>query len=224
MCLCGPSLAHLRVPRLPDGPVGTHGEGAAKWSANAQCVDSVFANETLAVAAGPYKVCLVGASAVGKTSLVARFVRGVFSERYLTTIGVKIDRATAHGAAGEAALVLWDLSGDDRFQPFELARLRGARGYLLVADGTRAATLDVARALDARIRAEYGPLDAVLVVNKADRRAEWEIDPDGLGHAFRGDGGPPVPVLTTSAATGDGVEAAFAALADAFAARAEASE
>ena len=40
------------------------------------------------------KVCMVGTSGVGKTSLVAKFVRSIFSDKYLTTVGVKIDKKT----------------------------------------------------------------------------------------------------------------------------------
>jgi GTPase SAR1 family protein len=66
------------------------------------------------------KICMLGGFSVGKTSLVKRFVASVFSEAYLTTVGVKIDKKTVHlgeravnlnpngsspGSAGEAAKV-----------------------------------------------------------------------------------------------------------------------
>ena len=38
------------------------------------------------------KVCMLGAAGVGKTSLVSRYVRSIFSDKYLTTLGVKIDK------------------------------------------------------------------------------------------------------------------------------------
>ena len=47
------------------------------------------------------KICIIGDFAVGKTSSVARSVNGVFSDKYLTTVGVKID--TKEMAAGAAA-------------------------------------------------------------------------------------------------------------------------
>jgi GTPase SAR1 family protein len=40
------------------------------------------------------KVCMVGTLGVGKTSLVAKFVHSMFSDKYLTTVGVKIDKKT----------------------------------------------------------------------------------------------------------------------------------
>ena len=41
------------------------------------------------------KICMLGGFSVGKTSLVKRFVASVFSETYLTTVGVKIDKKTS---------------------------------------------------------------------------------------------------------------------------------
>lgn len=157
----------------------------------------------------PRKVCLIGASAVGKTSLVSRFVRGQFSERYLTTLGVKIDRKTVDVGAATLDLVLWDLNGEDRFQAFQIDRLRGAAAFLLVADGTRRATFEEALDLHARVTDAYGPLPFVLALNKADLDAEWALRDDDLA-PLSATGW---PVARTSARSGAGVEAAFRTLA-----------
>ena len=53
--------------------------------------------------------------------------------------------------------------------------LRGAAGYVLVADGTRLATLDVALSLNQRVEAEFGPLPFALLLNKSDLREQWAI-------------------------------------------------
>ena len=86
------------------------------------------------------KICMVGSFAVGKTSLVARFVRGIFSEKYLTTVGVKIDKRTVAVDDRQVNLLLWDLYGEDDFQKLKLSYLRGASGYFLVVDPTRPAS------------------------------------------------------------------------------------
>lgn len=156
----------------------------------------------------PRKICLVGASAVGKTSLVSRFVHGVFSERYLTTIGVKVDRKTVEVGAAPIDLVVWDLNGEDRFQTFQTERLRGAASYLLVADGTRRATLTEAAGLRRRIEEAYGPLPYVVVLNKADLSTEWDVPPDAAD-TFPGH----IALVLTSARTGEGVDDAFTRLA-----------
>src|SRR5262245_4193205 len=93
------------------------------------------------------KVCMIGGTAVGKTSLVMQFVSSIFHERYSTPIGVKIHARRVQRGSTTVDLILWDLSGEDEFQGVQPAYLRGASGYLLVADGTRRETLDTAIAL-----------------------------------------------------------------------------
>lgn len=155
------------------------------------------------------KVCMLGSFAVGKTSLVARFVESIFSERYHTTVGVKIDKKEVAVEGRAITLVLWDLYGEDEFQPMAETYFRGMSGYLLVADGTRRATLEKAIDLHARVVHSVGQIPFVLALNKSDMAAEWEIGPADLQRVealhWR--------VIQTSAKTGAGVEEAFAILA-----------
>ena len=95
------------------------------------------------------KICMLGGFAVGKTSLVSRFVSSIFSDKYLTTVGVKIDKKPVSVDGRDVTLMLWDIYGQDDFQTVQPSQLRGMAGYLLVVDGTRRATLDVARQLQA---------------------------------------------------------------------------
>ncbi|MEL6139583.1 MAG: Rab family GTPase, partial [Cyanobacteria bacterium J06628_6] len=115
------------------------------------------------------KICMVGAFAVGKTSLVAQYVRGIYSEKYHTTIGVKIDKKVVEIGGQTLNLVLWDIHGEDEYQNVRMSYLRGTAAYLLVADGTRRASLDVALNLRAKVVENIGHLPFVLVLNKADR-------------------------------------------------------
>ncbi len=158
------------------------------------------------MAATQKKICMLGAFAVGKTSLVQRFVDGLFSEKYLTTVGVKIDRkVVAVEARGDVNLILWDLQGEDDFNNLRATYLRGASGHLIVADGTRGATLETAIRLR-DLAAEMTPgAPCLLVVNKSDLRSSWEIDDKQLS-ALSEDGW---CWLTTSALNAEGVEAAF---------------
>ena len=87
------------------------------------------------------KICMIGAFAVGKTSLVEQFVTSLFSEKYQTTMGVKIDKKLVHVMGCDMSMILWDLYGEDEFQKIRRSYLRGAAGYLLVADGSRGDTL-----------------------------------------------------------------------------------
>jgi GTPase SAR1 family protein len=90
------------------------------------------------------KICMLGSFAVGKTSLIRRFVESIYSEAYHTTVGVKIDKRVVRHNDSDVTLVLWDLYGEDEFQKMRWPYLRGAAGYLLVADGTRRNTLEKA--------------------------------------------------------------------------------
>ena len=155
------------------------------------------------------KICLIGAYAVGKTSLVARFVRSIFSEKYHTTLGVKIDKKIVATAGGEVMLMIWDLAGEDEFIGIELDYMRGAAGYLVVVDGTRRSSLERAVALQQRIAERLGPVPFLLLVNKADLENEWEVGKADL-EKLSDDGW---RILRTSAKSGQGVEAAFLSLA-----------
>lgn len=157
------------------------------------------------------KVCIVGDFAVGKTSLTERFVNQHFSEDYLTTVGVRIDTKIVESPLLPVPqkLVVWDVAGTDRFGPVEFAYLRGAAGYIFVADGTRPETLDAAIRLNEQVTDMYGSQPTVLLLNKRDLDDQWTLPDDsvsGLAGHFES-------VFLTSAKTGDNVDAAFEALA-----------
>lgn len=158
------------------------------------------------------KICMLGSFSVGKTSLVTRFVQSIFSERYLTTVGVKIDKKVVSLDGQDVTLMLWDLYGEDEYQKIRMSYLRGASGYLLVADGTRPATLDKALAIQEEAEKNFGPTPYVVALNKCDLTDEWEItherETELAGRARK--------IIRTSAKTGEGVEAAFESLAQAM--------
>jgi small GTP-binding protein len=151
------------------------------------------------------KVCMIGATAVGKTSLVARFVSSVFSQRYATTIGVKIHARRVHLDERIVDLIIWDLSGEDEFQSVQSSYLRGASGYLVVIDGTRRETIDTAISLQERARRTIGDAPFIAVLNKIDLTAAWDLGDEQLAALH----GREWNLLRTSAKTGEGVEQAF---------------
>ncbi|MFM9958421.1 MAG: Rab family GTPase [Phycisphaerales bacterium] len=160
------------------------------------------------------KVCMVGAFGVGKTSLIARFVSSVFSDKYLSTVGVKVDKKTISVDGKDALLMLWDVAGEDDSTRVNMSYIKGAAGYLLVMDRTRKATLTTATDLKARVDKEApaiggGAVPFVAVVNKSDLTDKFEIT-DADIEALQGAGW---TVLSSSAKSGENVEAAFAALA-----------
>lgn len=154
------------------------------------------------------KICMIGAFAVGKTSLVKRFVSSVFTDKYLTTVGVKIDKKAVHIGGEEVDLVLWDIHGEDEFQKVRTSYLRGTSGYFIVVDGTRQSTLETALILSKRTEDAIGDVPFICLVNKADLASQWEFNTEDLKTVS----GKEWSVMETSAKNGEGVEEAFMAL------------
>ena len=155
------------------------------------------------------KICMLGGFAVGKTSLVSRFVSSIFSDRYLTTIGVKIDRKAVAIDRITINMVIWDVAGEDEFQTVQRSYVRGSSGYLLVADGTRASTFETACQLQQKAEDTVGRVPFILALNKSDLAADWQIDP--RAYTRLADQG--WTIMRTSAKTGAGVEEIFQTLA-----------
>jgi small GTP-binding protein len=151
------------------------------------------------------KICMVGVFATGKTSLVQQFIYSKFSEKYHSTVGVKIDRKEVDVAGTQVNLLLWDLAGQDKFQSVQGSYLRGSSGIFFVVDGTRRETLTELAGLRELVHRTLGDVPAVIAVNKADLEDQWQLgqgDFDGLFGEGR-------HVLKTSAKTGLGVNEAF---------------
>jgi small GTP-binding protein len=156
------------------------------------------------------KICMVGTYGVGKTSLVERYVHSRFEDKYLTTLGVKITKKPLDIAGQEVNLMLWDLAGKDKLTTVSPMNLRGASGYLLVADGTRAHTLEALFELQELVQTAVGDVPFTCVINKLDLREQWEVNDaslarlDELGWKH----------MLTSAKSGEAVEELFLGLAE----------
>lgn len=169
------------------------------------------------------KMCLIGASGVGKTSLVKQFVDGKFDETYRTTIGSRIYNKGVSCDEEHIKLIIWDLEGkDDPRSKFFATSLNKAEGYMLVADVTRPDTLDVVKGLfsaierqrkEERVQKEDSPagtgcLPCVLLINKQDLLQSPMVT-NRASEVF-GDG---AKIFETSAKTGEKVNKAFECLA-----------
>ncbi|MBD1934951.1 MULTISPECIES: Rab family GTPase [Cyanophyceae] len=94
------------------------------------------------------KICLVGDFGVGKTSLIRRFVDRQFSDKYLSTVGVKISRKTVELEQVKqheklsVNLLIWDLEGSTKFKAIAPTYLQGASAAILVADVSRQETIE----------------------------------------------------------------------------------
>lgn len=148
---------------------------------------------------------MLGSFAVGKTSLVQRFVHSIFSEKYHTTIGVKIDQKIIQINHQDVNLLLWDIHGEDIYQKVKPAYLMGSSGYFIVVDGTRRNTLETGFELHEMAQQVAGNVPFLMLINKSDLKDQWEItDEDQKELTKKG-----IPFLLTSAKDGFVVEDAF---------------
>ena len=163
------------------------------------------------------KVCLVGEVAVGKTSLINRYVQNMFDDRYIMTMGTKVSKKSVglddvKGNDVTLEMTIWDIMGEKGFrQLLKEAYFYGAQGVLAVCDLTRPTTLeDLDDWIDNVFRV-VGRIPVVVAVNKADLAQEAKFDEADVAQfaeAFNS------KFLYTSAKTGQGVEQAFRVLGD----------
>ena len=151
---------------------------------------------------------MLGTFAVGKTSLVRRYVKGIFSDKYLTTMGAKVDKKTVNFGDKTVDLLLWDLNGEDRFQELSMDYVQGTAGYLLVIDSTRRSSFEAAHQLRQKVENEIGPVPFIVVFNKADLNQQWENQDKEIQQLE--DSG--WTIMHSSAKTGTGVEEIFQTL------------
>ena len=157
------------------------------------------------------KVCMVGVYGTGKTSLVQRFVHSLFSAKYHTTVGVKVDRKAVQVGDTPVNLLLWDVEGSTADQEIPSSYLRGAHAMFFVADGTRRETFDQLFDLREHARAATGDVPSIVALNKHDLKDQWIVTPADTAKLITGG----FHALTTSAKSGEGVEDAFRWLATA---------
>lgn len=154
------------------------------------------------------KICLLGATGVGKTSLVKQYVEGIFSEKYLTSIGVKIDKKEVSLNDVSVQFMIWDIEGIDRYCGFQAKYLRGASAYILVTDHTRSQSLIEGYEIQQMVKS-VADIPGILAINKSDLSASWHWSEDEVNQIKRTFTGS----FNTSAKTGENVENMFSSLA-----------
>lgn len=156
------------------------------------------------------KICLLGAFAVGKTSLIMRYVDSIFNDKYHTTVGVKIDKKQLTVDDQDVTLMIWDLAGQDDLTRLRTSYLRGVAAYIIVADGTRPFSLETAINMHKEAREYTGDVPFIIALNKADLMDtdKWQIDAEQLSSLENAG----VEIFLTSAKTGEQVETIFTRL------------
>lgn len=166
------------------------------------------------------KICTIGNFAVGKTSLIRRFVESKFSDNYLSTVGVKISRKIIdlqepHHNKTDLKLqfLIWDIEGKTKFKGIAPSYLQGAKGAIVVADVTRQETiLNLQEHIDLFFSVNPKKTKIIVAFNKSDlvepERLKSIIDPNQIMKDER-----IIATYATSAKTGNNVDEIFYKLA-----------
>ncbi len=119
-----------------------------------------------------FKVVTVGASAVGKTSLILRYTSGTFREYYAPTLGADFATKQVDIGSDNVRLQIWDLGGQDFLGKVRSKFYRGARGVVYMFDVTRRETLEELEAWKKEVTDHLKDYTCLIVANKTDLESE----------------------------------------------------
>ncbi len=114
------------------------------------------------------KIIVVGDAAVGKTSLIVRYVKGIFNPSYIITLGVNFFIQDVQMGEKTLRLQIWDTAGQERFGPVRQKYYKGARGAILVFDLTNPKSFERLIFWIDEVKQGCGDIPMVFVGNKAD--------------------------------------------------------
>jgi small GTP-binding protein len=148
------------------------------------------------------KVILTGSFGVGKTSLFNQFIHQQFSDKYLTTIGVKVNKKTLTIEGEDISLLLWDIAGEVAQDKVPASYFLGAGGIIYVVDLSRPITLFNMKADLSYLEKMLPDATIIVVGNKKDLVSAANLEDMAQNLDTKLD-------FTTSAKTGENVDALF---------------
>ncbi len=169
------------------------------------------------------KICMLGDPAVGKTSLVSRYVYSMFDDNYLTTIGAKVSKKSVivhhpkHDIEIDLKLMVWDIAGQQTFDWVKPLYFLNSGGAPIICDLTNRASFESLEKWVGALFKANGKIPVIFIANKADKK-DWAFDPVELEEfAKKYD----APFFVTSAKNGENIEEAFKCLGDMIVAKIE---
>jgi small GTP-binding protein len=171
------------------------------------------------------KIVIIGDSAVGKTSLIRRYVFNQFQDSYISTIGSKVTTKACiikrpHHSV-DITFVIWDLIGREGYKGIHARTFAGIHGAILVADLTRKETIEnLERYWIPLLLKVVDSVPLIFACNKSDLEGKYEFEPDDIveiadrynGHIDRILPRGLATSYSTSAKTGSNVENTFESL------------
>jgi small GTP-binding protein len=158
------------------------------------------------------KICLLGDPAVGKTSLIRRFVVDKYDDKYISTLGTKVskkDITFTEPKSVKLTMMIWDLAGQKEFHQVHHTAFKNSAGALVVGDVTRKGTVDNVEKWIAKLYDVERGIPIILMANKHDLVDKIQVDKqymDSLTSKLN------VQYFFASAKSGENVETAFQTL------------
>ena len=153
-----------------------------------------------------FKICLLGETFVGKTSLVYRFIENKFREDYRSTLGVNILQKHLEIDGNSVSTYIWDLGGQEAFKRLRKLYLEGSEGALVVFDLTNRESFEKLGSWIKDFRGLRGEKPFCLIGNKRDLKDQIVVTEDEASLLAKEND---VDLIITSAKTGENVEEAF---------------
>jgi len=154
-----------------------------------------------------FKLLLIGDSGVGKSCLLLRFSDDIFTDSFISTIGVDFKIRTIDLDGKRIKLQIWDTAGQERFRTITSSYYRGAHGIIVVYDVTEQKSFDSIQKWLQEIDTFAGPsVTKLLVGNKCDLDSQRVIQTPKGEELAKSLG---IPFIETSAKTTKNVEEAF---------------
>jgi small GTP-binding protein len=148
------------------------------------------------------KVILTGSFGVGKTSLFNQFIYQQFSDKYLTTIGVKVNKKDLVIDDETLTILLWDIAGEVAQDKVPTSYFLGAGGIIYVVDLSRPITFNNMQTDIAFLQKLLPDTTIVIVGNKKDLLSPTELADMAQNLDIKLD-------FTTSAKTGENIDTLF---------------
>ncbi|XP_035829283.1 ras-related protein Rab-23 [Aplysia californica] len=114
------------------------------------------------------KVVVVGNGAVGKSSMIQRYCKGIFTRDYKKTIGVDFLERQIEVDGEDVRLMLWDTAGQEEFDAITKAYYRGAQACVLAFSTVDRESFEAIELWKRKVEDEVGDIAMVLVQNKID--------------------------------------------------------
>ena len=156
-----------------------------------------------------FKILIAGDGGVGKTTLLRRYIDGVFDDSTIQTIGVDFFIKELHleDLKASCTLQLWDLGGQERFRHMLDSFVMGARGALLLFDLTNMPKIEDVLNWVNIVRSHDINLPILFVGTKLDLNDAIAVDDQtalNIRNTFK-----MIDYLKTSSKTGHNVELVF---------------